>query len=254
MRYVLILLLLLAGCETKATPLPVSLPTPSPTPGPPPPVRYGVAVPDLLTGVIPLDSPPNIETIAGPVNTDDLGQRFDIIIAPGIWPDAERTPIEIHTALVINTLLPPLDNPALPPVIGQLARPQSLSELDIPGISFIPAASDLFALRGQLANAGWPDGFDLTAALPDLPGRAQITGALAVAGIQLRLEPVFSWERTHLALIQWAGDTPPVQWAQVEQVELVRLYSIPVSYWAVPGLEITFTPAGWPVARWSPAP
>ena len=252
-RALVLLLLLLAACEPEATPLPVSLPTSTSSPAPPPPIRYGLVNPDLLAAIIPANNPPQIETITDPSATDLLGAQFDIIIAPGSWQEATPTPIEIQVGLVINSELYPLDDPALRLIISDLVRHDSITaDLDIPGIRVTPiATSDLRTLRTRLANAGWPDGFDLIVVLADLPGRTPLVDRFTSAGLQIQQARDFAWDSTHLALIRWIGDSPPADWTRAD---IVTLYSLPVSYQAIPELDITFSPTGWPLARWQAAP
>lgn len=257
MRVVLVLLLLvLAACEPEATPLPVDPPTATSPPITPTPqaIRYGLAYPDWLAEIAPADQSARITPIDGPADSSLLGTQFDIIVGPGQWPESTPTPIEITVALVINTQLAPLDDPALPPIIRALAHPAAITAaLDLPGVMAATAAppADDVMLRTQLANAGWPDGFDLIATLPELPGHEQIITQFERAGLHVQLRPVFAWDRTHLTLIRWTGNTIPDAWAAGE---IAPLYHIPVSFQASPGFEITFDTSGWPLARWSAAP
>lgn len=252
-RAIIILLLVLAACEAEATPLPVTLPTATSPPTAPPPVRYGVVDIALLTGVIPAEIQPYIEAISSPVQPETLNTDFDIIVAPGTWPGAAATTIEIQVALVINTAMAPLNDPALSAIIVD-ATQQSVnsSALEIPGIITTPntTASDI-TLRTRLANTGWPDGFDIAVVMADVPGQTAMLAQFERLGILPRQQAAFSWDQTHLALTHWTGTTRPETWATAE---VIPLYRLPVSYQAIPQLDIRFGAAGWPLAEWQALP
>ena len=244
---ILALLLLICACGPEATPLPVNLPTlppPSPTAGTPAPLRYAVApgVLPYLTDqdrglisasaqLIPLDAAPA---------PDDLGARYDIIVALGDLPDGTRASSPLQVDLVINASLSPLDNPKLVDILRRAIDPQKIVaalNMPYPGTQTAAAQVDnALTLRADLANAGYPDGFDVTvAAAPGADALAQLLDAL---GIETRLVTT-AGEPTHLAFV--SGQTPPTN--------AVPLYTIPISYRAVDGLNITFTPSGFPIAQ-----
>ena len=239
------LLLLICACEPEATPLPVNLPTlapPSPTAGTPAPLRYAVA-PDALpyltdedrslisasAQLIPLDSAPAAA---------DLGTRYEIVVALGDLPDGTRTDSPLQIDLRINSSLPPLDNPTLADILRRAIDPQKIvSSLAFPGIQAVSAApSDVLSIRTDLANAGYPDGFDLTIAAA--PAAAALAQLLDAVGIETRVVASVS-EPTHLSFV--SGQPPPDN--------ALPLYTLPISYRAVDGLNITFTPNGFPIAQ-----
>jgi hypothetical protein len=253
------ILLLLSACEPTATPFPVDIPpTPTTTPvrgAPPTQIRYALAanaagfVPDLNL----IAASGSIEQLTEAPNPSDIGERFDLIAAYGKWPEATESPVLPHVALVINTTLPPFDDPAVINVVRRAIDPAAiLAVLEIPGVEASPletAASVI--LRTELANAGWPDGFDVILAYRPIPGIAEMTRQLASIGligqpIALSNSP---WERTHIAIITWAATEEHAAWVERAGDEnVIDLFTLPISYWAAPDLSITFTPGGWPLA------
>ena len=239
------LLLLVCACEPTATPLPVNLPTlppPSPTAGTPAPLRYAVA-PDTLpylsdadrslisasAQIIPLDTAPV---------TEDLGTRYEIVVALGDLPDGTRTDSPLELDLVVNPSLPPLDNPKLVDILRRAIDPQKIvAALHIPGAQAAAAQpSDLLTIRSDLANAGYPDGFDVT--VTAAPGADALAQLLDAVGIETRIITTVG-EATHLTLV--SGQTPPAN--------AIPLCTIPISYRAVDGLKINFTPSGFPIIQ-----
>jgi hypothetical protein len=53
----------------------------------------------------------------------------------------------------------------------------------------------------------------------------------------------------HLVLVTWTTQREREVWAALPASEayMIELFGLPISYWAVPGLEVIFTPQGWPV-------
>jgi hypothetical protein len=241
------LLLLVCACEPEATPLPVNLPTlppPSPTAGTPAPLRYAVA-PDALpyltdedrrlisasAQLIPMDSASA---------SDDLGTGYEIVVALGDLPDGTRTDSPLQVDLAVDTTLPPLDNPKLVDILRRAVDPAKIVatlNLPYPGIQAETAqVDDALILRTDLANAGYPDGFDVTvSAAPAADALAQLLGTI---GIEVR-SVTTAGEATHLSFV--SGQTPPAN--------AIPLYTIPISYRAVDGLNVTFTPSGFPIAQ-----
>jgi hypothetical protein len=251
------LIFLLSACEPEPTPFPVDIPpTPSPTPDVQMPIRYAFA-PNTSEAVSDLDliaASGSVEHLIEAPNPADIGTRFDVIAAYGKWPDTTESPILTRVALVINSSIVPLDAPAIANVLRRALDPTAiLADLDIPGgeIASIETASPI-TLRTELANAGWPDGFDVIMASESLPGITEITGQLAAISVAAQPVPLSNsvWERTHLAIIAWT--TPEERAAWIERAggesNVIDLFTLPISYWAAPDLSITFTPGGWPLA------
>ncbi|MBI1259113.1 MAG: hypothetical protein GC204_16715 [Chloroflexi bacterium] len=239
------LLLLVCACEPEATPLPVNLPTlppPSPTAGTPMPLRYAVA-PDALPYLTYQDrslisaSAQLIELDTSPIAAD-LGTRYEIVVALGDLPDGTRTGSPLQINLSMNIALPPLDDPRLVDILRRAIDPQKLvSALALPGVQAVSAApSDTLSIRTDLANAGYPDGFDLTIAAA--PAAAALTQLLGAVNIETRVVTSAD-EPTHLSFVN--GQPPPSN--------VIPLYTLPISYHAVDGLNITFTPNGFPIVQ-----
>lgn len=257
------------GCEPEATPFPVEIPTASPsTPVPtaqsvgqeqaPPSVkiRYGLAPFALpVRDIEQLQTAADVTLLTDMPSWDDLGTRFDLVAAYGELPSASLSPTPLHMALVINPQLPPLDSSAVVSVIRRALNPAVLVEnYPIAGVlreslETVPRAT----LRTELANAGWPDGFDVMLAGSDTALQASISEQLNPLGIltkPIRLTDN-TWPSAHLTVLLWT--TPQERAAWVERVGdeslIVDLLTIPISYWAIDGLNITFTSGGWPLVN-----
>ncbi len=237
------LLLLACACAPDATPLPPNLPTqppPTPTQGTPPPLRYAVA-PDLqpylsaadadLIGasaeIVRLDAPPS-----------DL-DGSDIVISLADLPGRATAPSPLEISLILDPTLPPLDDPALLDIVRHAIDPlQIAAALNLPGAA-TPAdpVAAAAALRNQLANAGYPDGFDLTLASGGLPGAEALAQQFEAIGIQIRATARAD-QPAHLTL---ATDS--------NNPDALSLYAVTIHYRAAEGLDIIFTPDGFPIAR-----
>lgn len=264
----LILSTLLTACEEQATPFPVDIPvTPTPTPIPTaiPPVRYALAantigfVPVLdrireTAEVLQLDEPT--------VNPAELGTRFDIIAAYGEYPEWTRSPVTPHVMLVTNPDTAPLDvqlafilraAPDPAEVIATLAIP-GLMPVDPPE-NFIPLTPA--QLRTELANLGRPDGLRLKLGHVAVPGVDVLVTQFAAANVETRLtagtneslREALESGAVQMALITWHTEAERTAWVDLFGLENVReLYSLPISYLALPELSIEITGSGWPVA------
>ncbi len=253
------ILLLLSACEPTATPFPVDIPpTPTTTPVPgalPTQIRYALAantagfVPDLDL----IAASGSIEQLTEDPNPADIGERFDLIAAYGKWPGAAESPVLSRVALVINSTLPPFDDPAVINAVRRAVDPAGiLATLEIPGAEASPLdTAAAITLRTELANAGWPDGFDAILAYTPIPGIAEITSQLAAVGIigQPTSLSNSTWEHTHIAIITWTSPEQRAEWVERAGDEnVIDLFTLPISYWAAPDLSITFTSGGWPIA------
>jgi hypothetical protein len=101
-------------------------------------------------------------------------------------------------------------------------------------------------LRTDLANTGWPDGFDVRLADSEFP--VALDEQLGVLGIGITRVPLADTNR-HMMLVMWTTPEDRTEWVQQAGDEslVIDLFAIPISYWAVEGLNITFTPGGWPI-------
>ncbi len=243
------LILLACACAPEPTPLPVILPTLPPATAAPAadatdaPLRYALA-PDALpylsaadraaisahAGIIALDSPPD---------PADLGSAYDLIVSLAALPDASLSPTELQISLLIDTSLVPLDDPQLADLLRLAIDPQAVARAL--GISSEQAGASptltTAALRADLANAGYPDGFDVALAADGLPGAGTIAQMLAAVGIDAR---AVTAQPAHLTLTSAA---PP------DASAALPIYRLPIHFLAVDGLSITFTPSGFPIPQ-----
>lgn len=212
-------------------------------------IRYGVAAALPAADLERLRASGQIEFIAGEVDPADLGSRYDVIMAYGLYPDAAMSPVTAQVMLVVNDQRSPLNDLALVSIIRRaLHSPTLVDALDIPGAQSQPAEqSSRAALRTELANAGWPDGFDLMLAHADIPGSAQVAEQLGAIGIYLTPVPLTDthWENSNLVMT-----TERAIWVErVGEANIIDLFTLPISFWTVDGLNIAFTPGGWPVVQ-----
>jgi hypothetical protein len=246
----IVLLLLACACEPEATPLPGNLPTRPPptseaaTPEATQALRYAVA-PDALP-YLSADDRALISASAEIVTLDalpaaaELGAQYDIVVALGDLPGGTPAPAPLQVSLIFNTSLPPLDDPNLELIVYQTVDTQAVAAaLGVPSgvppeqAGAAPAPSQE-ALRSRLANAGYPDGFDLTLAA-FAPGADVLVRLLEAVGIHTRI--VSDDEPAHLTLT-----TEPAENA-------LTVLTLPLVYRAADGLTITFTPSGFPIAE-----
>lgn len=242
------MLLSAAACAPEPTPLPAILPTlPPPTTisltATPAPLRYAVA-PDALPFLSAADraaisASAAIVELTAPPNPADLGVQYDVIVTTGSLPDATAAPSEFQVSLLLDTTLAPLDDPQLAAALRRAIDPAAIARAL--GIPSAPADATppqtTAALRTDLANAGYPDGFDVTLAANGLPGADSIVQMLAAVGIEARS---VAGSPAHLTLTSAA---PPAD------ASTLLLYRLPLYFRAVDSLSITFTPSGFPVAQ-----
>ncbi len=84
-----------------------------------------------------------------------------------------------------------------------------------------------------------------------------VADQLDAAGIGTRVlaletdevKTVFESGRVHLALMAWTSEDDRAAWAALAgEANVIDLYSLPISYKALPEFTITITPGGWPLA------
>jgi hypothetical protein len=255
--------LLLTGCEATPTPFPVDIPVePSATPIPTHErvIRYGLAsntreqVMDLaeiqaVAEVVYLNAPPDPQT---------LGTDYDLIVAYGKWDGAQQSPAPLNISLLINPNMPPLDNPTLAEVLQQGINPSALQNAILHGEA--PVFTDLHReLRTVLANAGYPDGFELRLAHHAVPGVQALSQHLSLINIDLTHwalnEDLWAGQQAHLALVGWTDRATRDTWAQaIPDSYHIDLISLPISYWVLEDLPITFTTNGFPIPQHPPDP
>ncbi len=240
-RFVSALLLLwLAACGPQATPFPADIPvsaTNIPEAGATISTRYALAT-----------------------NTHGLVSDLELIQAYGDFPDSTRSPIESHIALILKADDFPINNSVVQKVLRHSIYPQAvLDRLNISvGLASSIEAVDAKRLRGDLANSGWPDGFSLNMAYSYTPGFDVVEEQFHNAGIRIQsylmqksdITLALDNNRVQLALINWGTPDERMQWtAHFGENNVIDLYTIPISYRAVPGLNITFTSDGWPLVN-----
>ena len=232
----------------------------TPLPGDAPTIRYALAANTVgfVSDLSLIQASAQVEQLTEPIDANDLGNRYDLLAAYGDLPAGIRSPVTPHVALVVNPATHPLDDPFLMNIFYRSLNPQAIIDtLAIPGtVADTREASTPTTLRTELANAGWPDGLSLSMAFADTPGAPQIITQLQAAGIQARLSPMgeseirkaFDEGYIQAALIAWKSPEERTEWVdRFGDVNVIDLYSIPISYIAVPELRITFTPGGWPL-------
>jgi len=256
----------LAACAPPPTPFPVDVPAaPSATPAPggpaaPAGVRYALGASAAAAPIVDQARAQSlqIKPLSGTPDPAQAGISYDIAADYGLFAGAAAAPVTTHVALVLNTALGPLDDPALADIVrGAIAPAAAAAVRGLPGAQ--PAAGSSAApsagLHARLANAGWPDGFNLTAAAAPVPGTETLLAPLRALGIELRplqtaavTEDLWAASRLHLALVVWHTPEARQRWAALAGADnVIDLYSVPVGYIAAPGLELTFTPEGWPL-------
>jgi hypothetical protein len=250
-----LLLACLSACQPEPTPFPVDIPTPAtatPTPGAPAPIRYALA-PNTLNAVADRDlieSSAQVTQLSEAVNLDSLGSQFDLIATYGSYPNATPSPSVITLSLRLNTSLAPLDDPTLADILLHSIDPAALAaQMEIPGVQAIPyEVTAQAALRADLANAGWPDGIDLSLAHENVIAVTALQTYWQGLNIHLNVFPLQDLRGpTHLTLFAW---TTPEQRAAFAEPNsgMIDLLTVPISYWAVPSLQIRYSPQGWPIA------
>lgn len=256
--------MLLTACGPEVTPFPVDIPTineDSPS-APPTIIRYALAdnTRNFVSDLPLIQAAATLEQLTESFDHTDLGSRFDIIAAYGDLPGSTRSPVTFHVALVINTTASPLDTQLLATLIRRSPDTEALvNNIAIPGINSLPLETlTASILRTELANAGWPDGILLRLIFVPLPGIGITTDYFASTGIRTQGESVteqeaynrLTDENIHLALVPWRTSEERRQLEEaVGEINVLDLYDIPISYVAVPNLEVTFTPDGWPIPQ-----
>lgn len=255
-----ILLVLLTACEPGGTPIPAIIPptvTPTPEPTVPPPVRYGLVTEALETipDVAVLQESAQVEMV--PAESVDLA-GYDVVAGYGRREGWTESPVTLTVVLLMNESLAPMDDVLATSIVRHAIDPVVLvRETGIPGV--LPEDRDVVdgvTLRTELANAGFPDGFDLIMAHTPLPGVDTVAAMLTAAGLQIRVLPVTTESvervlRTDRAHVLLTACPDPVACEvlrdQAGSLPMVTVMTLPVSYQAVDDLSVTFTTWGFPV-------
>jgi len=252
-------LLLLAGCEAAATPV-VAVVQPTNTAEIiatlPPPIRYGLAA--NINGYLDERGLLEETALVEFLPAGGLLAGYDLIATYGLFDDWQQSPTAHHFALILNTHLAPLDNPTIAQLIRRSVNTQAL--VNATGIDGAQAAIvehlPSETIKTELANAGFPDGFQLTFAAMPVPATNNVINQLADSNLQTdrveanadNISNMLSNNRAHLFLIRWVSEDEQQQWIQVVGEEnFIALYTLPISYQADASLTITFTSQGWPL-------
>lgn len=253
----------LVACSPEPTPFPVDIVpevTETPLPQAVESIRYALAAntTDAVADLALLQESAAIEFLAETIQPQDLGTRYDLVAAYGDFPESTRGPVTLTVALVLQTQIDPLDDPDIQAVLRRsIDSARLVAGLEAPGAVAQPTESETSSiLQAELANAGWPDGFNLTLANAYAPSSALIAEQLGVLRIRLHTfsmsafeaQTMLSAQDAELALITWTTPEEREAWAAEFGAEnVIDLFTVPISYRAVPGLNITFTPGGWPL-------
>lgn len=264
--YWFVLLTLLSACQPDATPIAAVLPI-TPTPAIeetlPPPIRYAIgnmaqgniATQDLIAEnalIIPL---------ADTSDTSGLGADYDILAEYGLHEGWQQSPVLPTVSLIINPKLAPLDKDTVANIIRNSLDSGKIA-LETGIIGTIPLSSlalDSAPLRAELANMGYPDGFDLHIGNAFIPHAEAITSQFLSVNIdslitQYSNEDILTAinrNRLHLALVKWHNVAEKSAWtALVGENNFIDLYQLPISYLAMPDLKITFSEDGFPIASY----
>lgn len=264
MRHVLAcvgVLALLAACEPDATPLPAYVPptvTTLPATATPGPLRYALAAETRgsVVDLALLEASAEV-TLLEPDEPTDLG-NYALMAGYGDRPGWARSPVTPRVSLAIGGKRAPLDEPAMAGLIVSAIDAQALvSASGIGGSEALSAPAERGAQRAALANAGWPDGFDVALGDAGLPGTEALIGQLAALGLnvsRVALPPdaliaALTDGRVNLALVAWTDERQRQAMAEAVGAErVIDLYTLPITFQAVDGLRLTFTPGGWPLA------
>ncbi|MFW5691262.1 MAG: hypothetical protein ACOCXZ_02065 [Chloroflexota bacterium] len=252
--------LLLAACEGEPTPFPAELPptlAPTAASTDPPPVRYAITA-DSAGGVLErtaLEAAHVVEVLTAPPDPADLGPRYDVVAGYGLYDGWQTGPVRPLVLLVANPAVPPLDASSAALALRAVDPTALIEQMGLPGAEAVAgeAALPAAAIRETLANAGRPDGLGLVLGLVHAPGETAVQAALDRANIRTRLVRFddeaaarAAWDegRVHLLLALVAPDDAAA-WRDGPHRDL---FTLPISYNAVDGLRIDFTPGGWPLA------
>ncbi len=263
---IVLVLLLIAGCSDSPTPLPIDLPptaTPTPesgdVPQPPTAVRLlfaehvDTAVPDAdrtildAEGII-LENAPSQRLLDGAIVDLAPSEVFVRFTDPNL--DNARffvSPGVLNRSVAFNPAALPFDQAAVLPVFRE---------------SFSVSANDP---RTVLAQAGYPDGFDLNVLavngfdrvgydLQVLFGRFLNAPVSIDSYSQTEAQRRFQGSTYHLAIFSWGDSSVRDEWITIVGAEnVVDLPALTILYQLGSGVTVTeFTPGGFPIPRRNP--
>lgn len=187
-----------------------------------------------------------------------IGSAYDIVVAYGDLPNGQRSPVSHHVALIINPNIPPFTDPTRLAIVRTILDAAELSgQLTIAGVEFAAlAGSPAGSVRIELANAGTPDGIRTVIGVLGLPAEGLMLQQLNAAGISTRalrltrdqIDRAIQESVLNLAIIQWTTPAERAAWvARVGEANVLDVLTLPISYIAMPDLQVTFNEDGWPV-------
>jgi hypothetical protein len=258
-----VLLSILSACGPEATPFPVDLPSEvsGASVAEQKIIRYALA--PNTGGFIGdrqlIEASAQVQHLNTDINPVDLGTRYDIAAAYGDISNGKRSPILQNVMLVINPKVAPWQDSDILDIFRHSLQLDSLiQDIDITGMA--PAqlltGKSPAEVRSLLANAGWPDGLNFNLGDAYVPGGAAVIQRWEAAGIYAQpisksadeLQTAFTNGLLQAALIIWANPASRDQWVNLFGAEnVVDLYTVPISFIAIPELTISFTPSGWPI-------
>jgi len=268
----------LTACGPKATPFPVDMPpTIEPTRDPNVilptaiPIRYALAA--NTTGfvsdgdLLQIEIASIVEHLTEPATAEDFGPRYELVAAYGAQPGWMMSDVTLRVALLVNPNVAPLDEPSIAQAVKRIINPTAMAiQLQGQGIPGVVANSTQVdsadVIRTTFANAGWPDGFDLTLAHVPIPGADFAADQLSAVGLEVvetslpenEIAAALTNDGASLALIAWTEQSQRAEWVTLlGESNVIDLYALPVSYQALPELTITdFTSGGWPLPERAP--
>lgn len=252
-------LLLLVACEGQPTPFPAQLPTDTPsaseitdsaTPSATnaPSLRYAI---DPSLANIPIRLEGNYTRIqaATPLASSDI--QYDIAVMLGGTEGWQTSPIPLSIGLILRPSANFTD------IIWRAIDPPVLIERM--GVNWITPLHDgttpAIVLRNELANLGKPDGFAVTMGMLGIIGEEALrdqlrTLLIEIAAIPITIEdriPTLQSGMIDMVLVSWFTEAERDEWVNlVGEANLLPLFSVPISYQAMPDLTITLSIYGLP--------
>jgi hypothetical protein len=198
-----------------------------------------------------------VQQLTEAVNPADVGAQYDIVVGYGDLPGGVRSAYSHTVTLILNPdSWPMMSAELLGLVRGSVDPGAVVAALDVAGVTVSeqnPAAGNL---RVSLANAGWPDGIGLRMGYQPVPGSEVIVGQLRASylvgrGVGLPADATIGSidSSVQLALMVWARPEVRHGWVTRFGTEnVIDLYTLPISYVAAEGIQVTFDAWGWPIA------
>jgi hypothetical protein len=256
--------LLLTACEAEdSTPLPAFVAetvTPAPATATPGPLGYGLAHDASLTVADDtlLSAASDVTRLEAGA-TVEAGSVYGLVARYGDAEGWTRSPVVPRVSLLISPRRPPLDQPDIAALLlAALDASALVTAHRVSGSEPLSLAAQTPTTRTALANAGWPDGFDVALGYGGLPGAEAVAAQYAALGVNVGLVvlppdallPALADGRVNMALVSWAKDEDRAALVNaVGEARVIDLYTLPITFQAVDGLRLAFTPGGWPYVQ-----